>query len=172
MCPLLLELTEFVFFFMGSMQCTLSSREESTAASLCCMDPKLRGQRWEDKLGTNGVLCWPQCCTSKQTSCRVWWAKQCKAFFFSNGNIWGILVLYRSRCVAKTQNIWWPNIGSRGWCLSVLQVLPSGLRVTRRNLCDICSVMNFYSCAHACTFNFPACLQLLHNKSISCKMPK
>lgn len=71
--------------------------------------------------------------------------------FFSNGKIWGILVLYRSRCVAKTQNVWWPNIGSRGWCLLVLQVLPSGLRVTQRNLCDdICSVMNFVILVHSC----------------------
>lgn len=77
-------------------------------------------------------------------------SKTVQGLFFSNGKIWGILVLYRSRCVAKTQNIWWPNIGSRSWCPSVLQVLPSGLRVTQRNLCDICSVMNFVILVHSC----------------------
>lgn len=48
------------------------------------------------------------------------------SLFFSNGENRGILVLYRSRCVAKAQNIWWPNIRSHGRCLSVLQALPSG----------------------------------------------
>lgn len=128
--------------------------------SVAWKQKKWRGQRWDDKLGTNGVLCWSLCCTSKQTSCRVRWAKQ-RTPPNPPRPKWedlGDLSFIKIQMCCKERKKYLRTHHKVTGLMSVSQVLPSGFRVTQRNLYDdICFVMSLsYPCSHD-YFSFSVC---------------
>lgn len=165
MCPLLLELSLcFSLWALCSVLYLPRKKAQLHLRAAWNHSEGVRGEEtnWGQMVSSAGL------CAALQSRRPAEFDEQNSAsLFFSNGKIWGILVLYKSRCIHK--NIWWPPHSLTLWMSVSLPSASPGFKSHTRKPLARYLLCNELCDTYACSFK---CLQLLHIKMIFDKMPK